>query len=211
MLPPHLLSVLRPSNLSADMALAKEYHGKKSFPLPLHTHYILFLGHWQPKKQSFQQLVKKKGVDGKGRRQRRRAEKQEPLSKGPTQRAFPSHCSCHWRSWYTVTKGDSTRKDLGIPHYQDIKAYFLDFCFFNDFKFSPLSLGPVQNHSNFCSGWASYCLGRRDHMHIRTSSSCLGCVGVCTKALKRFQRNCRQQPHPLPLPVEQEFLSHWEA
>lgn len=27
---------LKPSNLSAEMALAKEYHGKKSFSLPLH-------------------------------------------------------------------------------------------------------------------------------------------------------------------------------
>lgn len=66
MLPPDFLSVLKPPTLSADMALAKEHRGRESFSFPLHPHYILFLGHCQPIKQSFRQLDEKKGVEGKG-------------------------------------------------------------------------------------------------------------------------------------------------
>lgn len=56
------LSVLKSSDLPAEMALAKEYSGKRSFSLPLYPHYILFLGHCQPVKQSFQQHDKEKGA-----------------------------------------------------------------------------------------------------------------------------------------------------
>lgn len=39
MLPHNFLSGFKTPNLSADKALAKKYHGKKSFSLPLHLIY----------------------------------------------------------------------------------------------------------------------------------------------------------------------------
>lgn len=41
------------------MAFAKEYQGRKFFS-PITSHYILFLGHCQPIKQSFQKVDKGK-------------------------------------------------------------------------------------------------------------------------------------------------------
>lgn len=60
------------------------------------------------------------GVGGKRRQSRTRAENQEPLSTGPTQTDFKITV----RSCPNDIPGEvSARKDLGIPHYPDMKAY----------------------------------------------------------------------------------------
>lgn len=119
--PPNFLSVLKPPNLSADMALAKEHYGKKRVFLFITSHYILFLGHCQPIKQSFQQVNKNKGRKGRDKEQEQRNTSPFLLAQ---HRDLLNHCSHHnntWRSQCTVME-DNTRMDLGIPHYRGMKA-----------------------------------------------------------------------------------------
>lgn len=129
-LPPNFLSVWKPLNLSADMALAKEYHGKKRvFSLPLYSHYILFLGHCQPIKQSFHQVDQKKKKKGGGAELGEREETREDRSRKTGTPFYWPNTDRLSKSLYVVVtmthvetsvpsnEGDNTRKDLGIPHY----------------------------------------------------------------------------------------------
>lgn len=104
---------------------------EKSFSLPLYPHYILFLGHCQPIKQSFQQVDERYGVGwgvgGKRRQSRTRAENQEPLllaQHKPTLKSLYAVVTMtHLEKSGHSNEGNNTRKDLGIPHYPDMKAY----------------------------------------------------------------------------------------
>lgn len=127
------------------------------------------------------------GLGEKGRRQRTRAEQQEPLSIGPAQRLSKSWqlSQLHtWRSQCTVTEGTRHREELGILCYWDISI--LTCLSFVYFKFSPLPLGPVQNHSNFLYGRVSYICGVTGP-HAHTCASPLlrmsGCTYEGTKAV----------------------------
>lgn len=63
---------------------------------------------------------------------------------------------------------------------------FLDFCLQIYFKFSPLPLGPVQNHSNFLNGQAfNVCgvTGAHAHTHVFPLLRMSGCMFEGTKAV----------------------------
>lgn len=164
MLPLSVLSVLKPPNLSADMALAKEYYGKKRAFLFITSHYILFLGHCQPIKQSFQQVNKNKEVGV--RRWGERKETKDKNRKMRTPFYWPNTETFQITVAVTTTHLEkSMHSNGGQPHkegswhstisrLESILPWFLFLCFI----LSPLSLGPVQNHSNFLNGQVSYCL-----------------------------------------------------
>lgn len=155
---------------------------EKFFSSVVSSQCILFLGHCQPVKQSFQQCDKESGA------WREREETKDKSRKIGT----PSYWLDTKRRSQSLQLSlkklmHRARKALGIPHNRDIKAYSsFPWFLLNEFAFGPLPLGPVQNHSDLCNGWAFHRLEGRDHMHIHTRSPCSGCPSVCTKALKRF-------------------------
>lgn len=161
------------------------------FSLPWHPHHILYLGHCQPTKQNFHELTKRVlGGGSLGRKRRTQAENREPLAIGPTQRDFPKHCSCR-----NYTPGEVNAQEWALKHrggtwhstllrHQSV-FNFPNFCVL--FQIEPTAFGacpePLQN--SFMGKHLSICGVTEPHAHTH-ASPCLGCLGVCTKALKRF-------------------------
>lgn len=151
---------------------------------------------------------------GKRRHEGGQEQKNRNLFLLARERDFPNHCSCHQRRQRMVPEGDGLGKALSVLRHRDQKKHtqlpqLLLVCFL---YMQPTAFGACPEPLQFPYR-ASVLLSveRLDYEHTHTPSPCLGHLGVCAKALKRLQRNCRQQPHPLPLPVKLEFLSHWEA
>lgn len=104
-------------------------------------------------------------------------------------------------------EGTQHRKELGIPHYQDkttyltssIFVYFdLAHCLWGLSRTTPISFTGKHHASCGVAGPQAHTLILfRSPVYVRRHWSGF--------------RECRQQPHPFTLPVELDFLSHWEA
>lgn len=172
------------------MALAQEYHGKSS-SLPWHPHHILFLGHCQPIKQSSQQVDKKKGEvwgkrgGDKGQEQNNRnpfllAQHKETFQITAVVTITHLEESMHSNGGHKTQGGTWHSTLLRHKHINllDVCLFILNLahCLWGLSRTTPISfMGEYLTSVE----WP-------DHTHTRVRPPCSGCLGVCTKALKRF-------------------------
>lgn len=175
------------------MALAQEHHGKRrAFFSPMTSSPYPVLRSLPTNKAKLPRADKTGfgGGGSLGRKRRTQAENREPLAIGPTQRDFPKHCGSR-----NYTPGEVNAQEWALKHrggtwhstllrHQSV-FNFPNFCVL--FQIEPTAFGacpePLQN--SFMGKHLSICGVTEPHAHTH-ASPCLGCLGVCTKALKRF-------------------------